>query len=169
MGRRRYLSFALWLGLTTVWVGVCLFLTWQTGEGTGQLSLIITRWILKLLAAVGIRPEEGSFHMVLRKCAHFGVFFVAGFLACGTTEAFLRLIHGGGWIRLASGATVTALALFADVPKLWIPGRHLTWSESAMNAAGALAGFLTMLLAALVLGKIRSRRADGRTPDGVGK
>lgn len=146
MKRSGYLTLAAWSAATAAWIGICLFLSWQTGEETGKLSLTIARWILRGLAWVGISPEEAQFHTTLRLLAHFGVFFVAGILFEGTTEALLRVVRGGGWVRLALGTAVTAVALFADVPKAWIPGRHLTWSESALNAAGAFTGFVVMLV-----------------------
>ena len=136
----------IWWSLTLGWLALCLFLSWQTGEGTGRLSLAIVRFLLKVLALVGVTPEESTFHMILRKCAHFGVFFIAGILFCGATEALWKIKPVRGWVHLLCGATVTLVALLADVPKIWIPGRHLQWSESCLNAAGALVGFLVLYL-----------------------
>ncbi len=146
---------ALWAGATVIWMGLCLFLSWQTGEGTGRLSLALARFLLRGLGLVGLHPAEAAFHMLLRKLAHVGVFFVSGVLFCGTVEAVLRLKPLGGWFRAGAALLVTAMALFADVPKVWIPGRHLTWSESFLNAAGALAGYFLMLLLAYALEKRR--------------
>ena len=143
---KRYIPIAIWWSLTLGWLPLCLFLSWQTGEGTGRLSLTIVRFLLKLLAMIGITPEEAAFHMLLRKCAHFGVFFIAGILFCGATETLWELRPVRGWTRLLCGMAVTLLALLADVPKIWIPGRHLQWSESCLNAAGALAGFLVLYM-----------------------
>lgn len=157
--RKRVLAAALWAGITAIWMGLCLFLSWQTGEGTGRLSLALARLLLRGLRLVGLRPEEAAFHMQLRKLAHFGVFFVSGVLFCGTVEAILRIKPLGGWFRAGAGLIVSAMALFADVPKVWIPGRHLTWSESFLNATGALAGYLLMLLLAYLARKKRG------TPD----
>lgn len=139
---KRYISIAIWWSLTLGWLALCLFLSWQTGEDTGRLSLAVTHFLMKILHLVGITPEETAFHMLLRKCAHVGVFFIAGLLFCGATESLWKLRPVRGWVHLLCGAAVTLLALLADVPKIWIPGRHLQWSESCLNAAGALAGFL---------------------------
>ncbi len=143
---KRYFLIAIWWSLTLGWLALCLFLSWQTGEGTGRLSLAIVRSLLKVLALIGITPEEAAFHMLLRKCAHFGVFFIAGILFCGSTESLWKLRPVRGWVRLLCGVSVTLLALLTDVPKIWIPGRHLQWNESCLNAAGALAGFLLFWL-----------------------
>lgn len=144
--RRQHLPIVAWGAATVTWLALCLFLSWQTGEETGQLSLAVTRLLEKVLALIGVTPEEAAFHMLLRKCAHFGVFFIAGFLFCGATESLWALRPVRGWTRLLCGVAVTLLALLADVPKIWIPGRHLQWSESCLNAAGALAGFLVLYL-----------------------
>lgn len=142
-----------------IWMGFCLFLSWQTGEGTGRLSLTLARWLMRGLALVGVYPQEAAFHAALRELAHFGVFFISGALLCGTVEAVLRLRPLGSWLRVCAAALATATALFADVPKVWIPGRHLTWSESFLNAAGALAGYLLMLALAVCAGKSGKRKA----------
>lgn len=149
--RKRVWAAALWAAATGIWMGFCLFLSWQTGEGTGRLSLALARWLLRGLALVGLRPEEAAFHMFLRECAHFAVFFVSGALLSGTVEAVLRLKPLGSWFRMVAGLLATLMALFADVPKVWIPGRHLTWSESCLNAAGALAGYLLTLALTFLL------------------
>ncbi len=156
--RKRVLAAALWATITAIWLGLCLFLSWQTGEGTGKLSLALTRLLLRWLRLVGLRPDEAAFHTLLRKLAHFGVFFISGVLFCGTVEAVLRIKPLGGWFRVCSGLLVSAMALFADVPKVWIPGRHLTWSESCLNAAGALTGYLLMLMLAYMARKKRGAR-----------
>ena len=149
--KKRCFEFTFLAVVTAAWIGCCMFLSWQTGEGTGKLSLSITRWLMGILSLVGINPAEEVFHMFLRECAHFFVFFVSGVLVCATAEAFLRIKPLGGAFRFIVALLVTAMALFADVPKIWIPGRHLTWSESALNAAGALAGYvLTLALVALL-------------------
>ncbi len=160
--KKRVLAAALWAGTTAIWMGLCLFFSWQTGEGTGKLSLALARLLLRGLRLVGLCPEEAAFHMLLRKLAHFAVFFVSGILFCGTAEAVLRIKPLGGWFRAGVALCVCAMALFADVPKVWIPGRHLTWSESCLNAAGALAGYLLMLLLTYMAGKKRKATDSGK-------
>lgn len=143
---KRYIPVVIWWTLLLVWLALCLFLTWQTGEDNGQLVISIVRFLLKVFALVGVTLEEAVFHRFLRKFAHFGVFFVAGILFCGATEALWKLKPVQGRARWLCGVAVTLLALLADVPKIWIPGRHLHWNEACLNAAGALLGFLLFSL-----------------------
>lgn len=141
MKKKKYAAAVSW-AIASLWLALCLYLSWQNGERTVETSHELTLFLMRILHAVGISPEEAEFHMLLRKSAHFVVFFISGALFRGAAEALWGPRPGG---RLAvCGGAVTLAALLADVPKIWIPGRHLEWGESCLNAAGALAGFLTV-------------------------
>lgn len=149
--RKQLIPLAVWWGLTIGWTGLCLFLSWQTGEDTGSFSLALATLLLKLLSFVGYHTDLAAFHMFLRTSAHFGVFFLAGFFFGGATESLWQLIPAGRPLRPLCALLVGLVALFADVPKIWIPGRHLQWDESALNACGALCGYLLLTMAAALL------------------
>lgn len=136
--KRIFLQVSLWL-LTILWLVFCLYLSWQTGEETGQFSQQIARFLLDLLGGLGLTPDPQQFHVRLRLFAHFGVFFVTGFLTAAAL--FVSLPRGQGskavWIAAVSCALI---AVLAEVGKLPIPGRHLTWSEAGLNVLGAVCG-----------------------------
>ena len=132
----------LWL-LTILWLAFCLYLSWQTGEETGQFSQRIARFLLDLLGRLGLQPDAQQFHAGLRLFAHFGVFFVTGLLTASALYVSLprskRKITL--WIAVVS---CTLVAVLAEVGKLTVPGRHLTWSEAGLNVVGAIGGVLAV-------------------------
>lgn len=160
--KKKIAVFIVWAVMTAAWFGLCLFLTWQKGDETRSLSIRITRFLLRVLDHFGKNPSENKLHSLLRLCAHFGIFFIAGAFFCGTAEALIQVIPSWRWVSPVFEAAVTVLSLLADVPKIWIPGRHLTWSESALNAIGALMGYLAMLVLYGIVRTIRKRLREAR-------
>lgn len=157
--RKQLIPLAVWWGLAIGWTGLCFFLSWQTGEDTGSFSLALSALLLKLLGFVGFHADPTAFHMFLRTSAHFGVFFLAGFFFGGATESLWQLVPARRFFRPLCATLLGLMALFADVPKIWIPGRHLQWDESALNACGALCGYLLVLAASALLCRRKRRRA----------
>lgn len=140
---------ALWL-LALGWAGFSLFLSWQSGEDTGALSMEVARVLLGLLARVGIYPDQTAFHMGLRLAAHFGVFFIDGLLAAAALAVSLPEDRPRAWPWFTAMLVCSALAVVAEVGKLYIPGRHLQWDETLLNVIGSVLGVgLIMALSTL--------------------
>ena len=136
--KARLLRCVLWTA-TVLWLILCFYLSWQTGEATGKLSQRLSHFLIDLLNRVGITPDPQQFHASLRLFAHFGVFFVTGvLLACAITATFQR----SNRIVLFSVSSVlcTIIAVLSEVGKLNVPGRHLTWSEAGLNVLGSVCG-----------------------------
>lgn len=148
---RKILKIGLWAA-SAAWLAFCFFLSWQSGGDTAGLSWSIAEFLTGLLRSLGISVQTELFHTHLRLFAHFGIFFVAGLLLASALEVTLP------WSRsrelrsfLIAGLVCTLSAVLAEVGKLAVPGRHLTWSETALNAAGAVsASALIPAIAALM-------------------
>lgn len=136
--KRKLLSIFLW-AVTLLWFTFCFYLSWQTGEETVGLSLRITQCIYNFLSGLGFTVEIESLHMQLRLFAHFGVFFVTGLLMA---SAFLVTFPQKKRFRIfcLAGILCAIITVLAEVGKLHISGRHLTWSEAGLNVFGALCG-----------------------------
>lgn len=155
---RKFFSVLLWL-TALGWAAFCLFLTWQTGEGTGALSMSIAQFLLRLLARAGVTPDPALFHTKLRLLAHFGVFCVSGLLFAGALAASMSLgRRSRDWVFFIPAAGCSAGAVLAEVVKLQIPGRHLQWDEAMLNVAGVVLGVFAVWLLCLLSRGIHARR-----------
>ena len=141
MKKQRIMLAVLW-GLTLAWTVFCLILTWQTGGQTRAFSLSIAKCIVKGLQVIGIKAALNPLHMALRTAAHFVLFFGIGILAQCSVAAAPK----GRMLKIVVPVVLAVLALFSEVPKYWIPGRHLTWGEAFLNMAGVLAGYFLLSL-----------------------
>ena len=137
--RRKLSAAVLWL-LALGWAGFSLFLSWQPGEDTGALSMELARFLLGLLARVGIYPDQAAFHMGLRLAAHLGVFFIDGLLAAAALAVSLPRAERRAWPYIMAALACSALAVAAEVGKQYVPGRHLQWDETLLNVAGSVLG-----------------------------
>lgn len=135
-GTRRFQKI-ISLTLSVLWLLLILFLSFQTGEQTGELSGGMAQWLVDCLNRMGISVGYARLHALMRLAAHFLLLFVFGILlawtfrvwkAVGTRAVFFLLL------------TVTAVAVLAEVGKLWIPGRHLHWDEVPLNLLGGWCG-----------------------------
>lgn len=133
--------------LTLLWFFFCLYLSWQTGEETVGFSQQISQLLLELLSKLGIRPDAPRFHAGLRLFAHFGVFLMTGVLFAASLEVSLPGgAHKNIKVLLIGSLTCAFIAVAAEVGKLAVPGRHLTWSETWLNVLGSVCGVAAVCL-----------------------
>lgn len=135
--------------IAAVWLGVLIFLSSQNGESTATTSLPIAEWLQQHIFTA---RDVGTVHMMLRRDAHFIVFFVEALL-------FLTAVYNvwGKLWRSAGIATVlcVSLAYIDEAHKVFIPGRHCQWNEAGMNAIGALLGIGAFLVIYFVVWGLR--------------
>jgi VanZ family protein len=120
------------------WVGLVLFLSFQNGQDTANTSLTFTQNLLHLF----MKNEPDFTTLMLwdgrfRLAAHFFLLFLYGILSVLVlTEWTNRL----SIVLTISCVTGLLLAVVTEVGKIAIAGRHYSFSEMCLNAAGALAG-----------------------------
>ena len=151
---KKLLTIFSW-GLTLAWLALSLFLSLQDGPDTVGLSMRIAAFLVRWLNRFGVSVSLNAFHLALRSFAHFGVFFVQGFLFAATALlTFPRRLP-----LLLSVLACTVLAVMAEVIKRNIPGRHLSWPEAGLNVLGAAAGAALALLIGFLAGRRKRARS----------
>ncbi len=158
MQNKKYIlaTISLWF-LSLMWLLFCFYLSWQTGEETVGFSQQVAQLLLELPNKLGIRPDAQQFHAGLRLFAHFGMFFVNGLL---TSSALYISLPRSKWKRAfwIAAISCTVIAVLAEVGKLVVPGRHLTWSETGLNVLGAVVGVAVVCLAVHLYASRKAKR-----------
>ena len=131
-----------------VWIGVILFLSFQTGPDTAGTSLGLTEYILQFFYRGDI-PQNvlEHWHMVFRLWAHPAIFFFYGTLIMAVMMEFT------GKSKIAYGVAIFSgilLSVLTEVGKWNIPGRHCDIKEMLLNIAGVMIGTSLMLLVYLI-------------------
>lgn len=140
MRRETVITGVLWL-ISIIWLGVCLFLSWQKGDDTAGLSGTIATAVKRVINVFGIEIDLNILHQWLRQAAHVLVFFVAGILFyCSFWHSMMESSRRGLYSLLVTILLCSLFAVIAEVGKLWIPGRHLQWSETLLNVIGIVCG-----------------------------
>ncbi len=128
----------LWTTLL-LWVTLAIFLSRQTGAETASLSLRLAKIIIDFSH---LNLDLNAFHLLLRKAAHIGIYFVTGILMAGACIAtFSR--KAAISIALLSAA---ALSVLDELQKIHIEGRHCQWDEAGLNMISAVIGIGIVIL-----------------------
>lgn len=143
--------------ILVLWVDLILYLSFQTGTDTADTSLGLTKFILHFFVK-GEIPYETlmHWHMVFRLWAHPVLFFFYGMLAMGAITEFVRK---NSVCLFVTGISGIILAVFSEVGKWNIPGRHCDLKEMGLNAAGVLIGIVLMFVVHLAIDKQEQRKA----------
>lgn len=138
----------LW-ALTIGGAGMLFFFSGQNGVQSGELSMAVTRFILRILPEIPLKID--TLHFYVRKLAHFSIFAAEGALLCGALLSSLRRLRPSAWITAAICAIMAALNEYHQSFKL---GRSCELRDMLIDFAGALFG---LLLAALLYRRLRRR------------
>ena len=145
----------LFWALTFAWLLVCIFLSSQNGTETGNLSLGLSKVIIRVL---NLDPDKlNDLNSSLRTTAHVIVFFVLSFLGgCASGNSFPKKKIAVLWPFVPCAI----VAVLDEVRKAHIPGRHCSYPEAMLNVAGCAMGCAASLLIFLICSDSAAHKND---------
>ncbi|SDO39232.1 VanZ family protein [Alkalicoccus daliensis] len=130
--------------LVLLWMSLIFYFSHQPGDTSSELSGGITETLLYILQSVlPVTFSEEAMHTLIRKGAHFFVYFVLGILTLRALHS--SRIHGASAVVYALCICIL-YAITDEVHQLFIPGRAGTITDVAIDSAGAAAGIALYLL-----------------------
>ena len=154
--RKPILSVYLWIA-ALAWCALLFYFSGQSGAESGALSLRFTRFVLRAFPFLPYSVQQ--LEPVLRKCAHFGIFAVEGFLLGAAMMTTLRNRRAGGALAATVCAVVAALN---EYHQSFSVGRSCELRDMLIDAGGGITGVLCaalMLCAAFHIARRLGRRS----------
>lgn len=135
--------------------GIFLFSA-QTGEQSNQMSYSVAQKI----SETGVVDEQtdtaydSTFHTVMRKYAHFSMFFVLGALC----TAFSLITYKKPSVRVLFPTMLCLLwAISDEIHQLYVPGRSGRVLDVMIDFSGSMLAMLCVTTAAAIRKKIKKR------------
>ncbi len=129
--------------LVILWMALIFFFSHQPATESSELSSGITRRITDIIegTAPNININQESLSHIIRKCAHFGIYLVLGFLV---TYALNHNNISRQKIILLAFLICLLYAISDEIHQLYIPGRSGQVSDVLLDSAGGLVGIVLM-------------------------
>lgn len=150
--RRSWAQAIFWWLLVIAWFGLILYLSAQTGERSGEMSMLLADKLYGKFRFLEISKE--TFHSGIRLLAHVGIFMVEGFLL---EMAFINSVKYRGLSGIWAILMSIPMAVVDEWRKQFVEGRHCQWDEAAINAGSAIVGVLIAAALAWILNSIYIR------------
>ena len=123
-----------------IWMVVIFLFSAQDGTQSGDLSGSLLKKILDFLH---FSTDQMDFwEMILRKGAHFGVYFVLAILSAVAFRSSGIPLRKGVWLALLLSA---AYAVTDEVHQYFVPGRAMRAFDVFIDTCGAATGLLVYL------------------------
>ena len=152
--------------ITVIWFFTGLFFSHQRGAQTYETSIRLARWLCEFAGRAKIEAlsDIEAVNIFLRRGAHCFIFMVFAALMC-TSLMLLKNQHS--WkIPPWAGFIFSLICCWADeASKIWVDGRHFSWFDTALNAAGCLMGGIIYILIRFTYSKRTKKRQKTLRPD----
>lgn len=140
--------------IVILWGAVIFYLSHQPAHVSNGLSTRVTEEIVEKVERVVPDAEFNirEVNRVVRKNAHFFIFFVLGILVMFTLRrSKIRGVRGGALVLLIC----VLFAISDEIHQIFVPGRGAELRDVLIDSAGASMGILLYLLMSRLLKKSR--------------
>lgn len=125
--------------VVVLWMALIFYFSHQPANESSELSTGITEVIVSAVEKVAPQSDfiVGNLNHLVRKNAHFFIYFVLGMLLIHS----LRLNGGSGYKRMGLALSICILYAISDeVHQLFVPGRGAQVSDVFIDSAGGFVG-----------------------------
>ena len=142
-------AFVFWLLATLCCMAAIYYFSSQPSEISGNLSGSLTRNIIRVF--IGLFRYEGyeasdrvlsTAEFLVRKGAHFFVFFVLAFCVTNTVR---QITNSKKHIFLIALCISSFYAITDELHQYFVPGRAAMWQDWLLDTAGAFFGVIAAL------------------------
>ena len=160
-------AFYPWMAATILIMAAIFMFSAQTAVVSGGISNSMTRTVIEALwrwlapgGAGATEPFIEAAETLLRKCAHFSIYFALGFCAAHAMKRSPLLKRASR--TLLSGSVLCSLYAATDeLHQHFVPGRAGMWQDWLLDTAGSVLGIgIVMLLA-----ERKRRKTTRQAPD----
>lgn len=140
---KRFL-FWFWAAAALACMAAIFFFSSETAEQSGGTSSSLTKSLFGFSDEKTGEPKEENrtvfiekMGMIVRKSAHFLIFFVLGFCTANTIKGITDNKRRLFWIPFA---WCVLYAITDEIHQYFVPGRSCMWQDCVLDAAGSAAG-----------------------------
>jgi len=112
-----------------------------SGEVSGYASMRIAYWVRYVIPLSN--EAFGVLNFLVRKGAHFFVYFVLAFCVAHSLKFYL---HNSKKLLFTAWAIAAIYGVTDEVHQYFVPGRAMAFTDMLINAAGAFAGAALVVL-----------------------
>lgn len=139
MARKRIIR---WI-LALIWLCLTMYLSMQSGKDSASVSGWLAQSFSHLIESVGISVDYSTFHVLVRKLAHFGVHLI---LALLIYRAFIVTQNYQKSAILLTLFTCMVVAAFDEGIQSVSPGRAMMLGDMMINLFGVTCGTILGIL-----------------------
>ena len=126
------------------WLGLIFYLSHQPSEVSEETSRIFVDFFVKALNFINIQVEVETLSFLVRKMAHFFLYFVLGVLTLNLVQQYQIYADLKSQIVLALLFCVF-YATTDEIHQIFIPGRSGEISDVLLDSLGSISGIFLMV------------------------
>ena len=150
MNRKQIIS---WTSVL-LWMGVIFIFSAQTATDSSTLSSGITDWVFQLI--INIIPTFSSdvLHLLIRKLAHFSIYFVLGLLVFNALKSSTTKQK----YNILFALLISFLyAITDEIHQLFVPGRAGQALDVIIDSFGAITGIMAFIIIERYINKHKNK------------
>ena len=156
--RKIFTPLFIWAAVSLICMTVIFLFSSRNSEQSSEMSSTLASKLfapaLDLIEVSNPTPLMGTIEVIVRKSAHFIIFFILGFCITNTVMR-IKKIKKNLYIFLISVILCSVYAATDELHQYFVPGRACMWQDWVIDTAGVLLGVGLAFLIANFIFKIR--------------